>query len=85
MQILIEASEYERFQAHARREGKTLAEWVRQALRDTAERLPAVPVQDKLDALHQAARQELPAPDIEQMNDEIARGYFPGTHSEDAP
>jgi hypothetical protein len=75
MQILIETSEYECFQAHAQREGKTLAEWVRQALRETAERLPAAPVQDKLAALHQAARQEFPAPDIEQMNEEIARGH----------
>ncbi len=82
MQILIEESEYERFKAHARRQGKTLAEWVRQALRDNAQRLPASPAQDKLGILHLAAQQGFPAPDIDQMNDEVVRGYLSGVYQD---
>ena len=75
MQVLIEESEYGRIQRVARRRGLTLAEWVRQALRTAFREEPLGQTDKKLASVRAAASHEFPTADIEQMLDEISRGY----------
>lgn len=76
LQVLVDPSELREIQKIARREGKTVAEWVRQSLR--AARLgqatgdPVV----KLDAVRKAASHEFPSADIDEMLSDIERGYL---------
>jgi hypothetical protein len=53
----------------------TVAEWVRQALRDARRREPMRDVTKKLDAVRVAARHEFPTADVDTMLAEIERGY----------
>jgi hypothetical protein len=55
----------------------TTAEWVRQALRAARKAAPSTDVKKKLAALRAASHHAFPAPDIDQMLREIARGYRP--------
>ncbi len=75
MQVLIDEAEYKRIQRVARRRGMTLAEWVRQALRSAFREEPLSGRDKKLATVRAAANQEFPTADIDQMLDEIARGY----------
>jgi hypothetical protein len=59
----------------ARRRGLTLAEWVRQALREAFRDEPLGERDKKLAAVRVAVSQEYPTADIDQMLDEISRGY----------
>jgi cytochrome P450 len=75
LQVLLEDKELAEVQRAARRSRKSVAEWVRTALRDAraadAGRAPA----DKLLALRASARHAYPTGPIDQMLDEIERGY----------
>ncbi|MGQ0679847.1 MAG: antitoxin [Actinomycetota bacterium] len=76
LQIVISEQELAEVKAAARAARLSLSEWVRQALRearkDRDSRLP----DDALEALiEQASIHQFPAPEIEQMNQEIADGY----------
>ena len=75
MQVLFEEEEFERIQDAARTRGMTVAEWVRQALRAARREEPTGDVDRKLAVIRAAARHAFPAPDIEQMLDEIEKGY----------
>ena len=75
MQILIDEAEYRRIQRVARRNGMTLAEWVRQALRAAFRDEPLGSRDKKLAAVRVAASFEFPTADIDQMLDEISLGY----------
>lgn len=75
MQVLIEEGEFRRFKRAARSRGVSLAEWVRQALRAESRRVPRVESDKKLAAVRAAATHAFPAPGIDQMLDEISRGY----------
>jgi transposase-like protein len=75
MQVLIDEAEYKRIQRVARRNGMTLAEWVRQALRSAFREEPLGGRDKKLATVRAAASHEFPTADIDQMLDEIARGY----------
>ncbi len=75
MQVLIDEAEYRRIQRVARRHGMTLAEWVRQALRTAFREEPLGGQDKKLASVRAAATHEFPTADIDQMLDEIARGY----------
>ena len=75
MQVLIDEAEYRRIQRVARRHGMTLAEWVRQALRTAFREEPLGGQDKKLASVRAAAAHEFPTADIDQMLDEIARGY----------
>ncbi len=54
----------------------TVAEWVRQSLRAARRQESHVVVDKKLAALGRAVQYGFPTADIEQMNDEIERGYL---------
>jgi len=75
MQVLIEDADYRRFQRLARRRGMSLAEWVRQVLRSASRREPSGDRDKKFAAVRDGAAHQFPTADIDQMLDEIARGY----------
>ena len=76
MQVLIDEAEYRRLQRAARRQGMTLAEWVRQVLRAACREVSATGPERKLAAIRAAARHSFPIGDIDQVNAEIERGYL---------
>ena len=75
MQVLLDDGEYRQVQAAAKRNGVTLAEWVRQALRKAVRQTPSVSAERKLECVRAASRHSFPTGDIDQMLDEIERGY----------
>lgn len=75
LQVLLAEDELNRFRRMARNKGVTLAAWVRQALRQAEREEPIGDAERKLAAIRAAARHAFPAPDVDQMNAEIARGY----------
>lgn len=82
LQVLLDEDELRLIQRLARRERLTTAEWVRQRLREGAASAGPADTAAKLAAIHAAYRLEAPAPPIDQMLDEIERGYIgtaPGT------
>jgi hypothetical protein len=75
MQVLVDDAEYRRIQRAARRQGLTLAEWVRKALRAAYREEPLGDREKKLAAVRSAAAHEFPTADIDRMLGEIAAGY----------
>ena len=67
-----ELREYRRL---AKREGLTLAEWVRQRLRRARREEPLTETSRKLAAIRAAAAHAFPTADIDQMLAEIESGY----------
>lgn len=77
LQVLLDEREFDDLKATADREGGTVAEWVRRAIRAARRQKSEGDVERRLAALQAAARHSFPAPDIDQMNAEIAEGYGP--------
>lgn len=75
LQVVLDAKELAEIQRHARQQRMTTAEWVRQALREARKAAPGVDARKKLAAIRAASHHAFPAPDIDQMLREIARGY----------
>ena len=75
LQVLFDEAEYVEIQEAARRERMSIAEWVRQALRE-ARRGPAGRVETKLRALAEASSHEFPTGDIDEMLREIDAGLY---------
>ncbi len=75
MQILIDEAEYRRIQRLARRQGMSLAEWVRRALRAAYREQPLGDRDKRLAAVRASSAGEFPTADIEQMLEQIAQGY----------
>jgi hypothetical protein len=57
----------------------TVAEWVRQALREARSGVSTVPVERKLLVVREGAALAYPTADIGQMSAEIERGYTAGS------
>ena len=77
LQVLLDDAELRTIQRLARRDKLSTAEWVRRRLREGA--ASARPDSaSRLAAIHAAYRLEptTPEPDIDQMLDEIERGYL---------
>ena len=73
LQVLLDEEEYEEIQDVARRQRVTLAEWVRQALRQArSDHLGTV--EAKLQVIADASRHEFPTADIDVMLQEIEAG-----------
>jgi hypothetical protein len=81
LQVIVQDAEYRDIQRAARLRRMTIAEWVRQALVKARATEPAREVASKLDVIRTAARMSFPTADIDQMLDEIERGYQSGAHS----
>ena len=75
LQVLLEEAELDEIRRTARRQGVTVAHWVRNTLRGAIDREPDAGVAAKLAAVRRAAKQSFPTADIEQMNAEIDEGY----------
>ena len=73
LQVLLDEEEYLEIQIAARRRRLTVAEWVRQALREASEDHRAS-VETKLRAIADASRHEFPTADIDIMLREIEAG-----------
>ncbi|MBV8202900.1 MAG: antitoxin [Acidobacteria bacterium] len=78
LQVLLEEDELREIQRAARRERLTVAEWVRQALREVRRQRPQASLERKLAAIRKAAQHSAPTADIDQMLAEIERGYQGG-------
>lgn len=75
LQVLLDEDEYHAIARLARAQHMTVAAWVREALRDARARRPSRPAADKLRVVRAAARHAYPTADIDQMLEEIERGY----------
>jgi len=82
LQVLLDDAELKTIQRIARREHLTTAEWVRRRLREGA-RSTGPDTASKLGAIHRAYRHpdRAPAPPIDEMLDEIERGYLDETET----
>jgi len=76
LQVLIEERELAEIGEIAERNGVTVSEWVRQAIRAARRRESEGDVARKLAVLRKAMTHSFPAPDIEQMLDETEQGYL---------
>ena len=84
LQVLVQDPEWREIQRAARAHRMTMAEWVRQALR-AARRLESHgDVDKKLAGLRRAVQHAFPTADIEQMNDEISRGYLESSETRES-
>jgi hypothetical protein len=80
LQVLLKDPEYREIRQAARARNLSVAEWVRQALRAVRRSEPSGSADKKIAAIRAAARFEYPTADIEQMLEEIERGYGAGTN-----
>ena len=77
LQVIFDEDELSQIREIAARRGMTVSEWTRQALRAAREKESSKSKEFKLRALDRALAHEFPTGDIDQMLDEIARGYGP--------
>jgi hypothetical protein len=77
LQVLLDDAELRTIQRIARRDKLTTAEWVRRRLREGAVASARPDTAARLAAIHTAYRHEspLPAPDIDQMLDDIESAH----------
>lgn len=76
LQVVLDEREWKELAEVARRSGVTLSEWARQALREARRREPGGDAGTKLQVIRAAARHSFPTADLEEMLDEIERGYL---------
>jgi predicted 2-oxoglutarate/Fe(II)-dependent dioxygenase YbiX len=77
LQVLVEERDLKEIQRIARSHRTTVAEWVRQALRDARQQEALGDAGRKIEAVRAAALRSFPTGDIDQMIEEIERGYVP--------
>ena len=75
LQVVLSDAEFEELQRIARSEGATLSDWVRRALRAARRTGPERDVDVKLAALRAATQHNFPTGDIDDILEEIERGY----------
>jgi len=75
LQVLLPDRDMSDIQRLARRQQITVGEWVRRALRDARVRQPVNDAETKLKAVRRAAGYTFPTADMDQMLEEIERGY----------
>jgi hypothetical protein len=75
LQVLLSDQEMTGIQRLAKREGLTVGEWVRRALREARKQKPLNDPGTKLKAIRRSTAFSFPTADIEQMLKEIERGY----------
>lgn len=76
LQVLLPDAEMEAIRRLARREHLTVGEWARRALRSARSSQASGDPERKLKAIRKAATYSFPTANIEQMLDEIERGYL---------
>jgi hypothetical protein len=78
LQVLLKDPEYREIRQAAHARNLSVAEWVRQALRLVRRSEPTGSTDKKIKAIRAAVRYEFPTADIDQMLEEIERGYGAG-------
>ncbi|HEV3309242.1 MAG TPA: antitoxin [Chloroflexota bacterium] len=81
LQVVVDDAEMERFEQTANALGLTVSEWVRRSLRIAQSEVSTGKVDEKLRVIREAYAHQYPAPDIDQMLDEIERGYMSSVES----
>ena len=81
LQVLLKDPEYREIRQAARARNLSVAEWVRQSLSMARRSEPAGNVSKKIEAVRAAARFEFPTADIDQMLEEVERGYGTGLNT----
>lgn len=81
LQVLLEESELREVRKAAEARRVTVAEWVRQALRDARRQAPLRTPEGKLAVIRAAARHEFPTADIERLLEGVERGYLSASES----
>jgi hypothetical protein len=76
LQVLLPDAEMDEIRRIARREHLTVGEWARRVLRLARSDKASGDPERKLRAIRKAATYSFPTADIEQMLDEIERGYL---------
>jgi hypothetical protein len=75
LQVVMDEREWKEIAAAAKRRGQTVSEWVRTTLRTARRSDGSGTAEKKLAAIRSAVRMNGPTADIDQMLDEIERGY----------
>lgn len=75
LQVVLPDPEMSDIQRLAKREGLSVGEWVRRALRDARASRPVIDSETKLKAVRRGAQCSFPTADLDQMLREIERGY----------
>jgi monomeric isocitrate dehydrogenase len=75
LQVLLEDEELADIKRVAQRQRTSVAEWVRSALRRAREADAGQPASAKLHAIREGARHDFPTGSIDDMLEEIERGY----------
>ena len=79
LQVLLDEEEMHEIRRAARMERLTVAEWVRQALREMRRQRPRPSLERKLEAIRRAYEHgAAPTADIDEMLAEIEQGYQRG-------
>jgi hypothetical protein len=76
LQVLLPDAEMAEIQRMARREHITVGEWARRVLREARSQRSGADPKAKLQVLREAVTHSFPTADIEQMLQEIERGYL---------
>ena len=76
LQVLLPDAEMAEIQRMARREHITVGEWARRVLREARSQRSGGDPKAKLQVLREAVKHSFPTADIEQMLQEIERGYL---------
>lgn len=76
LQVLLKEPEMREIRRMARSQKMTVAEWVRQALREARRHQPLQDSAKKLEVVRLAVRHNYPTGDIDQMLAEVERGYL---------
>lgn len=74
LQVILQDPDYREIQRIAKARRMSIAEWVRQALAAARRYEPLGDAGKKLDVIRDAARQEFPTADIDEMLAQIERG-----------
>lgn len=75
LQVLLPDAEMSDIRRLAKRERLTVGEWVRRSLREARASRPSIDPETKLKAVRRGAQYSFPTADMEQMLNEIERGY----------
>ncbi len=79
LQVLFDEDELTELQEIAKQNHMTLAEWVRQTLREARTQQPVRTAALKRQAVRRAMEHEFPVADIDEMIEQIERGYEPSS------
>lgn len=81
LQVLLDDAEFRDLRRVAKARRMTVAAWVRQTLRTARQSEPLGEAAEKISAVRAAVKHRFPTGSIDDMLDEIERGYRPADHS----